>query len=395
LAVRDESQVGEVRRAAAALASGIGFGPADIGRVSIVATELATNLIKHARGGEVVISAVDDAEGTGVECLALDKGPGIADLAAARRDGFSTAGSPGSGLGAIARQSRVFDIYSQPGRGTALLSRVHKGRPAGSHLDPPTARCGVINLAMSGEEACGDAWAARLGAEGLFALVVDGLGHGPLAASAAHAALRAYGGGEPAPTAALMQRLHLALRSTRGAAASAVALADDRQDVVFIGVGNVSGVVICDEGARRMVSYNGTLGHTLKPVKPFVYPTLGETLVVLASDGLAAGWSLDAYPGLRSRHPSLIAGVLYRDFTRGRDDVTVLVARRPASRRPGRSSPWRWSARPTSSRCASARGGSPICSASRSRTRPGSPPRPRRSRAMPMSMAEAAGSNSP
>ncbi len=329
VAVVDESQVAEVRRLAARLATSIGLDAASVGRVSIVATELASNLFKHAGGGEVILGVVDDGAGPEVECLALDKGPGIADLTAAMRDGHSTAGSPGTGLGAIARQSRAMDIWSAPGRGTAILARISRVG-GGQSRQAAFPRWGAVSLPKFGEEACGDAWAVRTTADGLFALVVDGLGHGPLAASAAHTALKAYGSGQPAPSTELMQRLHLALRSTRGAAASAIELRDDRQDVTFIGVGNVAGVAISDEGVRRMVCYNGTLGHTLKQARPFVYPSPGEALVVLASDGLATSWGLDAYPGLRARHPSLIAGILYRDFCRRNDDVTVLVARRAA-----------------------------------------------------------------
>jgi hypothetical protein len=119
-----------------------------------------------------------------------------------------------------------------------------------------------------------------------------------------------------------------ALRPTRGAAGSILHLPGDSNEVRFIGVGNVLGVVASDLETRRMVNFNGTLGHALKVVRPFVYPTNGETLAVLASDGLGTHWSLDSYPGLRRRHPSLVAAVLYRDFDRGRDDVTVVVARR-------------------------------------------------------------------
>lgn len=57
----------------------------------------------------------------------------------------------------------------------------------------------------------------------------------------------------------------------------------------------------------------------------FTYPWSPDAVVVLHSDGLRTRWRLDAYPGLARRHPSLIAGVLYRDFARRRDDVTVLV----------------------------------------------------------------------
>jgi hypothetical protein len=45
------------------------------------------------------------------------------------------------------------------------------------------------------------------------------------------------------------------------------------------------------------------------------------------TDGLGSHWDINAYPGLKNRHPSLLAGILYRDFGRRRDDVTVVVAR--------------------------------------------------------------------
>jgi len=327
IALDDESRVAEVRRLAVNKAKAIGFLETEVGRVAIVATELATNLLKHARQGEILVSVFDDGEGAGIECLALDRGPGIPDVAASMRDGHSTAGSPGTGLGAIARQSQVLDIYSSKTHGSAVLARIYKGDPASA---PPktTPLTGVVCLPMDGEEACGDAWCVKRTGAGLSLMVVDGLGHGPLAATASHAAVMAFEASEGAPTAELMQRLHHALRSTRGAAASVAALPDNGDAITFVGVGNVAGAVVTATETRRMVSHNGTLGHALKTVKPFTYPAQGETLVILASDGLGTAWSLESYPGLRLRHPSLIAGVLYRDFSRHRDDVTVLVARR-------------------------------------------------------------------
>lgn len=329
--IADESRVGEARRVATGLANDIGFDGSDAGRVAIVATELATNLLKHARGGKMLLGVFDDGMEAGVECIALDKGPGISDVQAAMRDGYSTAGSAGSGLGAIARLSHGSDIYSRNAQGTAIMARLMKGDPARAKLPLAMPVSGAVSVAKAGEDACGDAWLVRGGQNGLGLLVADGLGHGPLAASAAHAALRAYEGSDRRPSAELMQRLHLALRATRGAAASAAELTNGADSVVFVGVGNVAGIVVSDLETRRMVSHNGTLGHALKAARPFVYPTAGETLVILASDGLGTGWSLDAYPGLKRRHPSLIAAVLYRDFDRGRDDVTVLVARRDAA----------------------------------------------------------------
>ena len=76
-----------------------------------------------------------------------------------------------------------------------------------------------------------------------------------------------------------------------------------------------------------MVSNNGTIGHVARSMRDFHYELPMEALIIMASDGLVTNWRLDAYPGLAQRHPSLIAAILYRDASRGRDDVTILVAR--------------------------------------------------------------------
>jgi anti-sigma regulatory factor (Ser/Thr protein kinase) len=325
--VEHESAVGEVRRFAAELARKQGFESEDAGRVAIVATELGTNVLKHAGRGAILVGLFDDETGEGIECIALDTGPGIPNLALAFRDGFSTYGSAGGGLGAIHRLSHSFDVYSLSGRGSVLLARMEKGDPSRGRktVFPST---GVISVAKEGEDVCGDSWKVKRLDAGLSLLVVDGLGHGPFAADAARAAVRAYDATNGQAAVSVIERLHQATHSTRGAAASIAYLPSNANEVVFVGVGNVAGAAISEGDARRMVSSNGTLGHSFKSVRPFTYPTRGETLTILASDGLGTHWTLDAYPGLRQRHPTVVAATLYRDFNRGRDDVTVLVGRR-------------------------------------------------------------------
>lgn len=336
-AVEDPSGVAVARREAVALAAAKGMGEAALGGVALVATEMATNLLKHAGRGTLLAGRYgmppeDDPAGEGgIELLALDRGPGMADVAACRRDGYSTAGSAGQGLGAIARQSALFEVFSCPGQGTAMLARL----PLCPRLTPPAlsppamssgAIWGAVSVALAGQEVCGDAWAARALPDGLELLVADGLGHGPAAAQASMAALRAFFGERPgrAP-AAVLEGLHAALRPTRGAAAAMARLQGGW--VTFSGIGNIAGAVVAGGEVRRMVSMNGTLGHAARRFQDFAYALPGPPLVVLHSDGVAASWRLEDYPGLAHAHPSLIAGVLYRDFARPRDDATVLVAR--------------------------------------------------------------------
>ena len=325
--VRDTSQVAEARRAIVGLAQAHGFDQEDAGRVAIVATELATNILKHGGGGVLLAGSYDDASGAGVECLALDKGAGMVDVGVSMRDGHSTAGSPGTGLGAVARGSQVMDVYFGPGLGTAILARIEPGEPA---AEPrlPQASYGAVSVAMIGEEACGDAWCHLQWEDGFTLMVADGLGHGPSASEAAHAATRSFGSSGEAPPSEMLEAMHSALRPTRGAAIGIAKYELEARRVVFAGVGNIAATLV-DVGlhVRRMVSHNGTIGHIARHMRDFLYPVSPGELLILASDGIGTAWRLEDYPGLTLRHPTLIAGVLFRDFNRGRDDATVVVAR--------------------------------------------------------------------
>jgi anti-sigma regulatory factor (Ser/Thr protein kinase) len=329
--VRDSSQVAEARRAAVVLAQAHDFNEEDAGRVAIVATELATNMLKHGDGGALLVGGYDDETGSGIECLALDKGAGMANVAASTRDGHSTAGSSGTGLGAVLRGSHATDIYSGPGLGTAILARLQPGRPDHA-AQPAYPRHGALSIAIAGEEVCGDGWCIKPRARGFAVMVADGLGHGPYAAEASHAAARSFLAAGEVPPSAMLAAMHAALKPTRGAAIGIADVDEVAGEIVFAGVGNIAATIIDhDQGVRRMVSNNGTIGHIARHMRDFSYPLQPAALIILASDGLATSWSLDGYPGLLQRHPTVIAGVLYRDFTRGRDDVTVFVARAAAA----------------------------------------------------------------
>lgn len=361
--VSEQSQVAEARRAAADFARSAGFGEADLGRVAIVATELATNLVKHGQDGRLLAGLSDSprrrglnpaaAHASGIDLIAIDKGPGVADWGAASRDGYSTAGSAGHGLGAIRRQAQALHVYSRPGSGTALLARIEAGPlptrfPAQggprAECGPAEDRfpgCGAVCVAKPGEDVCGDDWhvTATPGEPSpdgdRTLMVVDGLGHGPQAAEAAAETVRLFKKHAALAPAAIMDALQAGLRATRGAAVSIARFDCERRVVVFCGVGNVAGALVSRRTGQvqRLVTHNGTVGYAVRRVRALEYPYDDEAILVLHSDGLSANWSLAGYPGLIEAHPSLIAAVLYRDFHRDRDDATVLVASDPGGDR--------------------------------------------------------------
>jgi len=326
LPILESSQAGEARRIAIALASRLGFNETERGKVGIVVTEVANNLVRHAVDGKLLLQPLTRNNIEGIEILALDKGPGMSNISECLRDGFSTAGTPGTGLGAISRLSAFFDIYSVANVGTACLAQLWAS-PLPTSQPDSHLESGVVCLPKTGEEISGDAWAIDQDSGRSLVLVADGLGHGPQAAQASREAVRIFQANLGRSPKEIVEAAHAALRSTRGAALAIAEVDVERLTVRFAGVGNISGTIFSPLKSNSMVSYNGTVGHEVRKIQEFVYQWPKGGLLVMHSDGLGTQWRLDRYPGLTAKHPSLMAGVLYRDFNRGRDDVTVLVAR--------------------------------------------------------------------
>jgi anti-sigma regulatory factor (Ser/Thr protein kinase) len=322
VAVADPTQVAVARRVASELAGSHGFDESNVGRVALITTEIVTNLLKHATRGELVIGRYDDGSGAGIELIGLDKGEGIANVVRSLEDGYSTAGSPGTGLGAIQRQADQFEIFSRLGHGTAILARV-----ADKPHDAASPLVGAVVTPYPGETACGDAWAFGVINDKPTLLMVDGSGHGALAEAAAAVGVQCFRERLSENVTRLMEDIHRALSPTRGAAVAVAQIDHSQQLVRYVGVGNIAGAVLSGGEVRRMVSHNGTAGHIAPRIREFTYPISGTASVLLHSDGLSNRWDMAHYPGLAASHPSLVAGVLYRDHRRGRDDAAVVVMR--------------------------------------------------------------------
>ena len=323
LNVGDSSGVGEVRRFAQAAAAEIGFDETRSGEVAIVATELANNLVRHAGRGTILTRVYKDGEAGSIDLLSLDRGPGMRDVARCMEDGYSTlSGGSGTGLGAIRRLSDTFDIYSVPDAGTAVLSRFRSGNPADSRIE-----IGALSIPYPGETVCGDAWQVDETPLTCSIAVIDGLGHGIEAGDAAREAVRAVEAHTRRPLEKVLEFAHQALKPTRGAAMALAEISLDSGHIDYAGIGNIVGATASAVALKRMVSFDGTIGHEVHKIKGFEYSLEPGHVLIMHSDGLKSHWKLEQYPGLLGRDPFLIAGVLYRDHVRGLDDVTVVVAR--------------------------------------------------------------------
>ena len=320
----ERSQVGNARRAAVELAESQGFDAEQAGQVGLAVTEVGTNVLKHAGNGRMLVRSLHSDDLPGVEIIALDKGPGIADVPASLRDGHSTSGTLGGGLGALSRLSESFEIFTQLGRGTAVRLELW-AKPLRARARP--FEFGGLCIPYPGESVCGDGWAIEEHRDQLSVLMADGLGHGILAHEAARAAIDTFRAHTQYEPGAILEACHGALARTRGAAIATAKVFGSGERGVFAGVGNIVCRVEASTAHRHLVSHNGTVGHTMRKLQEFAFPWPRDSLLVLHSDGLGTHWDLGTYPGLSSRHPALIAAVLYRDYDRGRDDVSVVVIR--------------------------------------------------------------------
>jgi anti-sigma regulatory factor (Ser/Thr protein kinase) len=316
------SDIAAARRAGQRMADEIGLDETRAGRLALLISEAATNILKHAGDGRLILSQSRCGALRGVDVVAIDRGPGIANLANALRDGVSSVGTAGTGLGAMRRLADEFDAYAPRDKGSIFFMRLWNGVAPSDKL-----AVGALCIPIASEDECGDAWAIAELRGGVALMSVDGLGHGAEAAQAAHTALTALAARPALGPAAQIDHCHLAMRATRGAAMAVAQLDFATDELRFAGIGNIAACIIDGDSRKQMVSHNGIVGHNMRKVQEFVHPCPPGSLVVMASDGISTQWDLSSYPGLSSCNPSLIAAVLLRDFGRARDDASVLVVR--------------------------------------------------------------------
>jgi anti-sigma regulatory factor (Ser/Thr protein kinase) len=317
LRVEDASAVAACRQAVQNMAERLRFPAARIGQLALAVTEAASNLHKHAEQGSLLLCVNRDGPQPGIDLVTIDAGPGVRDVSAALRDGHSTAGTLGIGLGAIQRLADFADMYSRPGHGTSLVARFC--------VSPPVSQprwAGLIRP-ITGETECGDAYGVVPADGAVTAVLCDGLGHGPLAAAAAAAGVAAVLDDPAGEPAALLERAHRRMSGTRGGAVGVVQVGG--QLARFAGLGNVAASIVSDGQRTSMLSIPGIAGVQARTIRQFEYEAPPGSAVIVHSDGVSNRWEAAALPAIEARDPLLIAAVLLAEAGVHRDDAGVLV----------------------------------------------------------------------
>ena len=324
--VRHESGVGEARRAAKAASAELGFSPGAGEEIALATTELATNLIKHAAGGTLTLTQLSSAGRVGLEIESADNGPGIADVDQALADRFSTAGGRGTGLGAVNRLMDELDIASTPGTGTRIVCRKWRWDYEASSRPCPLA-AGVATRSRNLDPANGDAFVVKHWAESLLVGVIDGLGHGLAACSAARAAQVYVESHIDLPLDEIFRGADRACRATRGVVMALARFDWGRGRMAFASVGNIEVRVFPPSKLFKFSIRRGVVGFNAPRALVTEYPWPPDHVFVLHSDGLTDHWDWEDFQGLTPLAAPAIAKELLRSLAKDDDDATVAVVK--------------------------------------------------------------------
>lgn len=334
--IPDKSYASITKREIARLAEANGMSSADVGKLNIVVAEMASNLAKHAsEGGELLVRLLGNAPIQGIEVISLDNGPGMSDPIRMQQDGVSTFGTAGEGLGAIKRQSDVFDLYSQQGVGTVILSRIYKtGKTSVPQQPAGRNEIGYVLVPKPKETFCGDGLSVIEKGPDLYLLALDGLGHGANAHEASQLAVQVFSSSPALPPADALRLIHQNIKRTRGAVGFAANIIASSQRISYCGIGNIAGKLYAPDASfgsssyKNMISYNGILGYNIPTTLSNQELEWGRNrILVLHSDGIKSRWDLSRYHSLNRHLPTTVAALLYKDNSRQTDDALVVVCR--------------------------------------------------------------------
>lgn len=304
------------------------FNVVDAGKVDIIVSELVSNLVKHVGDGEVLYRFSTPGEPADFEIICIDKGPGIKDPVRAMKDGMSTTRTLGQGLGALERLSTTFHMLSIPRWGTVAYARfgpkAKTSRPrTGLELDIKTL---LVPKPM--EDECGDGYQVVDSKSMTKVMFGDGLGHGKHAREAMDSARNFFFECPETDPVDIIRQMHEHVRTTRGLGA-VVAILDKKTSLWSLcGAGNIAARLYSGIEYRNYMSYNGTIGLNIpKSMNATVIPADRHQHLIMCSDGISTRWDISRYPSVFKFDQLVLAGALYKDFSRGNDDASVLVAK--------------------------------------------------------------------
>lgn len=306
-----------------------GFTERKVAEIDLIVSEMTSNIIKHAKGGEILYRTVVGARQLPTfEVICVDQGPGMSDTARMMKDGMSTTGTLGQGLGAIDRLSSVSQVYSIPGWGTILYALVNAEEPKDERPQLLDVDVRALCVNKPRETVCGDGYRVRKTTHDVRIFFGDGLGHGPEAKAAVDSAGNFFMDSNENSPMEMIRQMHERVRRTRGLVTSIAIFDKKNLEWRICGVGNISVRLYTGLEFRNYMSFNGTVGLNIpKSLKDSTFDIEKNQHLIMASDGIRSRWNVSHYPSIFKYDNTILATALYRDNFRGNDDASVLVAK--------------------------------------------------------------------
>jgi anti-sigma regulatory factor (Ser/Thr protein kinase) len=322
----DRSYLALLKKEIHSLSIHVGFTGTTLAEIDIIVSELASNLIKHAINGEILVRVLGQAQPTGIELISIDGGPGFENAEKIFSDGYSTTNSLGQGLGAIKRLSDHVSVYSLPGWGTIVLSRVYL---SGKNPEVPRQgpHFGSVIVPKTGEVFCGDGLFIKRNSDQYGILAADGLGHGPQAHLAVSLAIEYFKKTTDENLTDIIRGMNDALKKSRGIVGTLVTIDSKEKILKILGVGNIS-TKMFGSSAKTHLSYNGIIGSNIpNTINQQEFPVETNQLLIICSDGIKSGYDYHRYPKILKYDLSILAAAIYKDYNRKTDDTMVVIVR--------------------------------------------------------------------
>ncbi len=323
----DRSYLSITKKDIKKIAEDIGFSGSKLAEIEIVIAEIASNIIKHTPGGNILIKPVLHGSIKGIELISIDHGPGMVNVTVMLRDGVSTTNTLGQGLGAIKRLSDDFDIYSALNWGTILLSRIYMS-PIDKLAEQAPFKIHAVMLPKIGEEFCGDGFKYLMRKNSCQIFAMDGLGHGVEAYKANQLAIKSFINTLYESPAERIKIMHGALKRSRGGVGIIFDINLNTLKLIFCGLGNIAAKVLSEGKIKNCISYNGIIGHTF----PMTFHSITHdwtlnNYLIITSDGINTRWDFNAISNIMKHDPSIIAASLFKNFSRGNDDCLIIIVK--------------------------------------------------------------------
>ncbi|MBD1383853.1 serine/threonine protein kinase [Mucilaginibacter rigui] len=322
----DRSYFSLIKKEIHRIATEGGINPARINELDLIVAEMTSNLFKYSNDGELLMGVFANGGSPYVELISIDNGPGMVNPARMMQDGISTSNTLGHGLGSMKRLSDTFELYSQIGWGTIVLSRVYSEPP--KVITKPDVIMRPIVVYKPGEKTSGDGFTFKKNDTYLKLMLADGLGHGPEANKAVNEAANAFKVFPDFSPTETIRFIHANIKKTRGAVINIVGYNYEQKVWTSAGVGNIAARFFGHSNFKNQMSYNGIVGHNIpNTMNDQQYLADEYNYLMLCSDGIKTRIDTARYPMITKYDPAILASAIYKDHARRTDDMSVVIAK--------------------------------------------------------------------